>query len=147
MPSLILTLKKVKKRKEDKKMQEIIKNATEHFAKVLKDSGVSRIVPARELSLKEIENIYRATGLEIECFVHGALCYSYSGMCLLSSLIGARSGNRGRCAQPCRLPYDVLFDDEIKKEQYPLSPKDLCTLKLLPKILKAGVYSLKSKVV
>lgn len=115
----------------------------EHFAKVLKDSGVSRIVPARELSLKEIENIYRATGLEIECFVHGALCYSYSGMCLLSSLIGARSGNRGRCAQPCRLPYDVLFDDEIKKEQYPLSPKDLCTLKLLPKILKAGVYSLK----
>ena len=61
-------------------------------------------------------------------------------MCLLSSLIGARSGNRGRCAQPCRLPYDVLFDNETKKEQYPLSPKDLCTLKILPKILKAGVY-------
>ena len=115
----------------------------EHFAKVLKNYGVSRIVPARELSLKEIESIYRETGLEIECFVHGALCYSYSGMCLLSSLIGARSGNRGRCAQPCRLPYDVLFDNETKKEQYPLSPKDLCTLKILPKILKAGVYSLK----
>ena len=115
----------------------------EHFAKVLKDYGVSRIVPARELSLKEIESIYKETGLEIECFVHGALCYSYSGMCLLSSLIGARSGNRGRCAQPCRLPYDVLFDNETKKEQYPLSPKDLCTLKILPKILKAGVYSLK----
>ena len=71
----------------------------EHFAKVLKDFGVSRIVPARELSLKEIENIYKETGLEIECFVHGALCYSYSGMCLLSSLIGARSGNRG-CLPP-----------------------------------------------
>ena len=82
---------------------------------MLKNYGVSRIVPARELSLKEIESIYRETGLEIECFVHGALCYSYSGMCLLSSLIGARSGNRGRCAQPCRLPYDVLFDNETKK--------------------------------
>ena len=114
-----------------------------HFAKELKELGVTRIVPARELSLNEIEEIYKETGLEIECFVHGALCYSYSGMCLLSSLIGARSGNRGRCAQPCRLPYDVLLNDDVKKEQYPLSPKDLCTLKLLPKILKVGVYSLK----
>ena len=114
-----------------------------HFARELKELGVSRIVPARELSLKEIEDIYKNTDLEIECFVHGALCYSYSGLCLLSSLIGARSGNRGRCAQPCRLPYDVLFEDKAQKEQYPLSPKDLCTLKLLPKILKAGVYSLK----
>lgn len=113
------------------------------FAKELKRLGVTRIVPARELSLKEIENIYNETGLEIECFVHGALCYSYSGMCLLSSLIGGRSGNRGRCAQPCRLPYDAIFDDLSIKGQYPLSPKDLCTLKLLPKILKAGVYSLK----
>lgn len=113
------------------------------FAKELKNLGVSRIVPARELSLKEIEEIYNNTKLEIECFVHGALCYSYSGLCLLSSLIGARSGNRGRCAQPCRLPYDVLFEDIIQKEQYPLSPKDLCTLKILPKILKSGVYSLK----
>lgn len=114
-----------------------------HFAKELKELGVSRIVPARELSLNEIEDIYKNTDLEIECFVHGALCYSYSGLCLLSSLIGARSGNRGRCAQPCRLPYDVLFGDKVQKEQYPLSPKDLCTLKLLPKILNAGVYSLK----
>ena len=114
-----------------------------HFAKELKELGVSRIVPARELSLNEIEDIYKSTGLEIECFVHGALCYSYSGLCLLSSLIGARSGNRGRCAQPCRLPYDVLLSDKSQKEQYPLSPKDLCTLKLLPKILNAGVYSLK----
>ena len=114
-----------------------------NFAKELKELGVSRIVPAREISLNEIKDIYTNTNLEIECFVHGALCYSYSGLCLLSSLIGARSGNRGRCAQPCRLPYDVLFDDKLEKEQYPLSPKDLCTLKLLPKILKAGVYSLK----
>ena len=114
-----------------------------HFAKELKELGISRIVPARELSLAEIEEIYNNTNLEIECFVHGALCYSYSGLCLLSSLIGARSGNRGRCAQPCRLPYDVLLGDNNEKEQYPLSPKDLCTLRILPKILKAGVYSLK----
>ena len=114
-----------------------------YFAKDLKKLGVSRIVPARELSLKEISEIYNETSLEIECFVHGALCYSYSGLCLLSSLIGARSGNRGRCAQPCRLPYDTLFKDETINGQYPLSPKDLCTLKILPKILEAGVYSLK----
>ena len=113
------------------------------FAKELKSLGVTRIVPARELSINEIESIYKETGLEIECFVHGALCYSYSGMCLLSSLIGGRSGNRGRCAQPCRLPYDAIFENSTIKGQYPLSPKDLCTLKLLPKILKAGVYSLK----
>jgi putative protease len=113
------------------------------FAKELKTLGITRIVPARELSIKEIEDIYKETGLEIECFVHGALCYSYSGMCLLSSLIGGRSGNRGRCAQPCRLPYDSIFNDKSIKGEYPLSPKDLCTLKILPKILKAGVYSLK----
>lgn len=117
-----------------------------YFAKELKELGVTRIVTARELSYSEIKNIYDATGLEIESFIHGALCYSYSGQCLLSSLIGGRSGNRGRCAQPCRLPYE-LYDKNSKidtgTEKYLLSPKDMCTLDILPEILKAGVYSLK----
>lgn len=117
----------------------------QEFAKALKEYGVTRIVPARELSYKEILSIYKATNLEIECFVHGALCYCYSGMCLLSSIIGGRSGNRGRCAQPCRLPYDVQFNNTTKliKGDYPLSPADLCTLEILPDILESGVYSLK----
>ncbi len=117
----------------------------QEFAKTLKEYGVTRIVPARELSYKEISSIYKETGLEIECFVHGALCYCYSGMCLLSSIIGGRSGNRGRCAQPCRLPYDVHFNNTTKtiKGEYPLSPADLCTLEILPDILESGVYSLK----
>ena len=76
-------------------------------AKFLEEQGVSRVVPARELSLQEVRKIREETGLEIECFVHGALCYCYSGQCLLSSMIGGRSGNRGQCAQPCRLPYTV----------------------------------------
>ena len=79
-------------------------------AAFLQAQGVSRIVPARELSLAEIREIKAATGLEIECFVHGAMCYCYSGQCLFSSILGGRSGNRGRCAQPCRLPYDILED-------------------------------------
>ena len=113
------------------------------FATKLKEDGATRIVPARELSLKEIKEIYETTGLEIECFVHGALCYCYSGMCLFSSVIGGRSGNRGRCAQPCRLPYDIKFDNEYISSEYPLSTRDLCTLNILPDILEAGVYSLK----
>lgn len=115
-------------------------------AKLLKEAGASRIVTARELSLEEIHRIYRETGVEIESFIHGALCYCYSGMCLFSSMLGGRSGNRGRCAQPCRLPYEV-YDGEKKLgnkgEEYPLSPKDMCTIDILPEILKAGVYSLK----
>lgn len=115
-------------------------------ALLLKEAGVSRIVPARELSLKEIRAIHQNTGMEIECFVHGALCYCYSGMCLFSSMLGGRSGNRGRCAQPCRLPYyafegrKALNDNESR---YLLSPKDMCTIEILPEILNAGVYSLK----
>ena len=73
----------------------------------LKEQGAARVVPARELALEEVRDIVEQTGLEMECFVHGALCYCYSGQCLLSSLIGGRSGNRGQCAQPCRLPYTV----------------------------------------
>lgn len=112
----------------------------------LKRMGAVRVVPARELSLKEIREISETTGLEVETFVHGALCYCYSGQCLFSSLIGGRSGNRGRCAQTCRLPFDVEKGDKVlggKNEKYVLSLKDLCTLDLLPEILEAGVCSLK----
>ena len=77
-------------------------------ASFLKSRGAVRIVPARELSLAEIRKIKEQTGMEIECFIHGAMCYCYSGQCLFSSILGGRSGNRGRCAQPCRLPYQIL---------------------------------------
>lgn len=111
------------------------------FARILKEQGASRIVTARELSLGELARIHREVDIEIESFVHGALCYCYSGQCLLSSFIGGRSGNRGRCAQPCRLPYDVQGARD--KERYVMNLKDLCTLDILPDILEAGVYSLK----
>lgn len=117
-----------------------------YSASKLKEMGAVRVVPARELTLGEIREIYDETGLEIETFVHGALCYCYSGQCLFSSLIGGRSGNRGRCAQPCRLPFDVVRDGRYinkKNEKYVLSLKDLCTLDLIPDILEAGVCSLK----
>ncbi len=115
-------------------------------ASLMMRMGASRIVTARELSLDEIRRIYDETGAEIESFVHGALCYSYSGQCLFSSLIGGRSGNRGRCAQTCRLPFEVRREHQAlnkKDERYVLSLKDLCTLDILPEILEAGVYSLK----
>ena len=115
-------------------------------AKLLKEMGVSRVVTARELSLEEIRQIHQETGMEIETFVHGALCYCYSGQCLMSSLIGGRSGNRGRCAQPCRLPYEVRRGNRLengRNERYVLSLKDLCALDLIPDIIEAGVYSLK----
>ncbi|HIS25645.1 MAG TPA: U32 family peptidase [Candidatus Pullilachnospira intestinigallinarum] len=115
-------------------------------AAMLKEAGAVRVVTARELSLEEIRAIRDATHMEIESFVHGALCYCYSGQCLMSSLIGGRSGNRGRCAQPCRLPYQVWQEDRRLNGQdssYPLSPKDMCTIRLLPQIIEAGVTSLK----
>lgn len=115
-------------------------------AKLLERQGVRRIVTARELSLQEISSIRRETNLEIESFVHGALCYCYSGQCLFSSMIGGRSGNRGRCAQPCRLPYQVSEGEKVlngRQNAYALSPKDMCTVELLPEILRAGVCSLK----
>lgn len=117
-----------------------------HGARMLKELGAVRVVPARELSLAEIAGIRERVDIEIESFVHGALCYCYSGQCLLSSLIGGRSGNRGRCAQPCRLPYEVLQNGKRlnkKEEGYILSLKDLCTLELLPDIIEAGVSALK----
>lgn len=103
--------------------------------KFLEGFGFKRVVLARELSLKEIAEISQSTSLEIEVFAHGALCMCYSGNCYLSSVIGQKSGNRGLCAQPCRLPYE--------NGKYPLSLKDLCTLEYLDELKKAGVTSLK----
>lgn len=105
----------------------------------LSQFGVTRVVMAREVSLAEMKRIHEETGMKLEAFVHGALCYSYSGQCLFSSILGGRSGNRGRCAQPCRLPYTV----EGKKDEYILSLKDMCGIKALDKLHDAGVYSLK----
>lgn len=105
-----------------------------------KELGAVRVVPARELTIDEIRRMKQACpGMELECFVHGAMCYCYSGQCLMSSLIGGRSGNRGACAQPCRLPYEV----ERVGKAYPLSLKDLCTVQLIPELIEAGIDSFK----
>ena len=113
-----------------------------HGARIAKKMGAKRVVPARELSLKEIQEIKDDTGLDMECFVHGALCYCYSGQCFMSSMLGGRSGNRGRCAGTCRLPF-YLDGTKNTKNAYPLSLKDLCTIEHLPEILDHGVDSLK----
>lgn len=131
-------------------------------AKMFKEMGATRIVTARELSLNEIKEIHDNIDIEIESFIHGAMCYSYSGMCLFSSMIGGRSGNRGRCAGPCRQPYEVFKNQENwknsrkirnsnieysrlndKSSLYALSLKDMNTLEILPEIIESGVYSLK----
>ena len=114
-------------------------------AKFWQVAGADRVVLARELSLKEIAAIHKETDVALECFAHGALCYCYSGQCLFSSMLGGRSGNRGRCAQPCRLPYGVQEQNKqiLGQNSYPLSPKDLCALDLLPELATAGVSSLK----
>lgn len=113
-------------------------------AAFLKEQGAVRIVPARELSLKEICKMKERTGLEIECFIHGAMCYSYSGQCLFSSILGGRSGNRGRCAQPCRLPYQIYEENErTDGVDYPLSLKDMCTISYIPQLIEAGIDSFK----
>ena len=116
-------------------------------ALMMKDLGAKRVVTAREMSFAEIEDIVQNVDIEIESFVHGALCYCFSGQCLLSSIIGGRSGNRGRCAQPCRLPYEA-YNEKMQrisnsKQPYLLSPKDLCTIEMIPQLVKAGVYSFK----
>lgn len=106
--------------------------------------NVTRLVPARELNNDEIKKIIDNTGLEVEVFIHGALCYCYSGQCLMSSMIGDRSGNRGRCAQPCRKQYDLYRDDKkVVSDKYLLSTKDLCGLDDLPYLIQMGVASLK----
>ncbi len=112
-------------------------------AKMLYEMGIKRIVPARELSLTELKEIKNEVGVELETFIHGALCYCYSGQCLFSSFLGGRSGNRGKCAQPCRLPYQIVSDKEKTKELYPLSLKDLCTIDILPEMIEAGIDSFK----
>ena len=115
--------------------------------KKLKKIGFKRIVLSRECSLSEIKNICKNTNAEIEVFAHGALCICYSGQCLFSSMVGGRSGNRGMCAQPCRLPYSLLSDKNEKSKEYNkgylLSTRDLCTLDLLPELISAGITSLK----
>ncbi len=112
--------------------------------KACEEMGFERVVLARELSLRQIGFITASCKAEIEVFTHGALCVCYSGQCLMSSFIGARSGNRGMCAQPCRLPWRYSVDgDAFGKESYLLSPKDLLGLTMLPELKKAGVKSLK----
>lgn len=114
-------------------------------AKMLKEEGAERIVPARELSLKEIKKMKEETGLELETFIHGAMCYCYSGQCLFSSLLGGRSGNRGKCAQPCRLPYEITEKGKSLSGEYshPLSLKDMCTIEHIPDLIEAGIDSFK----
>lgn len=113
--------------------------------RLLQSYGVTRVVMARETSLAEMKKIHEATGMELEAFVHGALCYCYSGQCLFSSLLGGRSGNRGRCAQPCRLAYTVMDENhkELLKDSYILSMKDMCGIRDINELKEAGVYSLK----
>lgn len=110
-------------------------------AKLLKELGCCRVVPARELGLTEMKAIREEADIEVEAFIHGAMCYCYSGACLFSSMVGVRSGNRGRCAQPCRLPY--RFGDKKAKENYPLSLKDMSTIGIIPQLIRAGIDSFK----
>lgn len=114
-------------------------------ARLMKKLGADRVVTSREMSLDEIREIHEKVDIEIETFVHGALCYCYSGQCLMSSMLGGRSGNRGRCAQPCRLAYSVYdaAHKEICRDSYVLSPKDMCGIEFLPQMNAAGIYSLK----
>ena len=111
-----------------------------HF---LETMGISRVVLARELSIDEIKDIQANSSMELEAFVHGALCYCYSGQCLMSSFYGGRSGNRGRCAQPCRLQYKAALEEGISDKSHILSPKDIETLTILPELIEAGIHSLK----
>lgn len=113
-------------------------------AKLLEQLGFKRVILARELSLEEIKEIKRQVNIELECFVHGALCFSYSGQCLMSSMIGGRSGNRGRCAQPCRKRYALVSSDgKILCQKYLLSTRDLNTLEHIPDLIDAGIAGFK----
>ncbi len=111
--------------------------------KYLEEMGFSRVVLSRELSYEEIKAICKEAKAEIEVFVHGAICMSYSGQCLMSSILGGRSGNRGRCAQPCRLPYKLCAKNKKEKSAYILSPKDMALIGEIEKLKKIGVKSLK----
>lgn len=110
----------------------------------LQELGFSRVVLSRELSIEEIEYICQNSTIEIECFIHGALCISYSGQCLFSSIIGGRSGNRGTCAQGCRLPYELIENENtVLDKGYLLSTRDLCSLDYIPRLINCGVTSFK----
>ena len=117
----------------------------------LEKLGYSRAVLSRELSIQEIEYICNNSNLEIETFIHGALCISYSGQCFFSSMVGGRSGNRGRCAQPCRLPYELIeerklnnkISESVIDKGYLISPRDLCSLDFIPQLINAGVKCFK----
>ncbi|MCR4781903.1 MAG: U32 family peptidase [Lachnospiraceae bacterium] len=122
-----------------------VSTSSSYGANFLKEMGADRVVLSRETSLKEIKEIYDKTKMDIEVFVHGAICVCYSGNCLMSSVLGGRSGNRGRCAQPCRLPYQTTVNGKNSKEigDYLLSPSDMCLLEHLPELSEAGAFSLK----
>lgn len=111
--------------------------------KFLENLGFNRVVLSRELSLEEIEDITKNTNIEIEAFVHGAICVSYSGRCLMSSLIGERSGNRGRCAQPCRMEYKLIKENKEFANNYLLSPRDTSTLPIVDKLVNSGIHTFK----
>lgn len=114
-------------------------------AQFLKDIGFKRIILARELTREEIVNIKNKVDIEVEVFTHGALCFSYSGLCLFSSLVGGRSGNRGICPQVCRLSYDILEDNKKinKTKIYPLSCGDLCLIDYIPQLVNSNISALK----
>lgn len=112
-------------------------------ARFYKSFGISRVVLARELSLNEIAEVKTGEDTEVEAFVHGAMCYGYSGNCLFSSCLGGRSGNRGRCAGPCRLEYTVLSGGKESRTGYFLSMKDQCAIELIPELCDKGIDSLK----
>lgn len=111
----------------------------------LKGLGFNRVVLSRELSLNEIKQIYEKTKMDLEVFIHGALCISYSGQCLMSSIIGQRSGNRGKCAGTCRLPYELVnkYNNKTIDKGYLLSSKDVCTLDIIPELIESGAMSFK----
>lgn len=113
--------------------------ANHYGVSLLKRADVCRIVPARELSMEELNHIRKKVKIDMEVFIHGAMCYCYSGHCLYSSFLGGRSGNRGRCAGPCRLPFEAFG----KKDVYPLSLKDMCTISMLPELIDNGIDSFK----
>lgn len=113
--------------------------------KYFENLHVDRVVLAREMKIDEIYEIGHHTNIDLEVFVHGALCMSYSGQCLMSSMIAKRSGNKGKCGQPCRLPYDLLEDGKVitKDDKYLLSPQDLCTIDHVGELIEAGIKSFK----
>lgn len=142
------TAKHIRKHFKDLELHASTQMTVHHLRGVefLREQGFQRVVLHREASLEEVSHILRHSDMEIECFVHGALCYAYSGQCLMSSILGGRSGNRGRCAGTCRLPYNMLEDSKKIKQKYGhylLSPKDIATLDLIPELMETGIHSYK----